>query len=235
MDTNRYNGGKNGSGTYQQIINCIPEHKYYFELFLGSGAILKNKIPADISICMDMDQEVINSLDITFCKPGCIYKCGDAISFLESSSDLLQLIHETTGKVFIYLDPPYPFFTRVSKARLYKYELADCSHLRLLKICSILKIPVAISSYKNEMYDEHLEGWNFIEFPSMTRQGVKMECLYMNYPLPEKLHDYRYIGNTFREREKLKIIKNNVLAKFDRLPDRLRNSIIQELINKTQL
>ncbi len=228
---NKYDGGKNGSGTYQQIINLIPEHDWYFELFLGSGAILKNKLPARISFCMDKDPGLIaswNSLGL----PGYIFKCSDAISFLESAVDLLNVIHDTAGRIFLYLDPPYPFFVRRSLEKLYKNELTDQDHERLLMVCSNALFPVAISSYKNSLYDQYLKGWNIHEFESMTRQGLRTECVYFNYESPEKLHDYRYIGRNFREREKMKLVKKNMVSKFNRIPAVLRNSIIQELNNK---
>ena len=41
-----YFGGKNGSGVYQTIINQIPKHSVYCELFLGRGTIMRYKKPA---------------------------------------------------------------------------------------------------------------------------------------------------------------------------------------------
>src|SRR4029077_20992344 len=46
QDLTTYNGGKNGNGTYQQIINLIPPHKIYIEPFVGSGGIYKRKLLA---------------------------------------------------------------------------------------------------------------------------------------------------------------------------------------------
>ena len=41
-----YAGGKDGAGVYQAIINQMPEHRIYVELFLGMGAALRHKRPA---------------------------------------------------------------------------------------------------------------------------------------------------------------------------------------------
>ena len=59
-----YFGGKNGDGVYQKIINRIPQHKVYLEPFLGGGAIMKRKRPADINIGMDRDEEALSGFPI---------------------------------------------------------------------------------------------------------------------------------------------------------------------------
>ena len=40
-----YFGGKAQDGVYQAIINQIPAHDRYIELFLGGGAIMLKKKP----------------------------------------------------------------------------------------------------------------------------------------------------------------------------------------------
>ena len=40
----------------------------------------------------------------------------------------------------------------------------------------------------------------------------------MNYPAPVELHDYRYLGDTFRERERLKKISENLVRRFRAMP-----------------
>jgi site-specific DNA-adenine methylase len=44
-----YIGGKSQAGVYQRIINLIPPHRVYVEPFLGGGAILRLKSPAEVS------------------------------------------------------------------------------------------------------------------------------------------------------------------------------------------
>ncbi len=50
-----YPGGKNAPGVYQSIINLMPPHEVYIEPFLGSGAILRLKRPAAVSLGVDLD------------------------------------------------------------------------------------------------------------------------------------------------------------------------------------
>lgn len=220
-----YNGGKNGSGTYQQIINLIPHHNLYIEGFLGSGAIYKNKVLADKCILIDKDPEIKKFL------PGSTIYNFDTISFIETSYPLINIIHNSGTAVFIYLDPPYPFFTRRDpKKKLYKIEMTNQDHEKLLVAAGNLKCYVMISSYKNELYNNFLKGWNTHEFEVQTRHGKATECLYFNYPKPEILHDYRYVGNNYREREFLKAQKNRTVHKILKMPAVQRNSILSELI-----
>ena len=44
----RYPGGKNNSGSYQQIISEIPLCDIYIELFAGSAAVWRNMIKPQV-------------------------------------------------------------------------------------------------------------------------------------------------------------------------------------------
>lgn len=226
---NQYTGGKNGAGTYQQIINHIPKHKVYIEGFLGSGAILKNKLAADTSICYDRDRAIIKTWSESK-QPGCTFISDDTIRLLKTSWPLINLIHNSGTAVFIYLDPPYPFRSRKSKNDLYNYEMMDLQHKQMLTHCLKLNCYVMISSYKNNLYDQILKGWNTHQFESQTRNGKATECIYFNYDPPTILHDYRYLGNDFREREKIKGSRKRIISKFKRMPATIRNDILTELI-----
>lgn len=225
-----YNGGKNGSGMYQQIISLIPGHDIYFELFAGSASIYYNKIPAAISFLMDKDHGVISSHKQLLLH-GDNLICGDAISFIENAGHILNFLVTVGFSPFMYLDPPYPFSVRRSDKKLYKHEMSDTDHHRLLSAVLSLDFPVMISSYKNKMYDEILKNWFTYQFQVASRQGKRTEILYMNYPMPDQLHDYRYIGKSFRERERFKLIRQNTVAKINRLPAVLKNAIKNDLNN----
>lgn len=59
----KYPGGKNAAGTFQKIINIIPPHKTYIELFLGSGAIMRLKRPAETNIGCDLSAKAIRNFN----------------------------------------------------------------------------------------------------------------------------------------------------------------------------
>lgn len=122
---------------------------------------------------------------------------GDALSWLEK--------FRPKGDEFIYCDPPYLLGTRTGAASIYRYELTDDDHEHLLACLLRLRCSIAISGYASAMYSRALAGWRVSKFLTTKRNHERSEeCLWMNYPEPIALHDYRYLGSNFRERERIK-------------------------------
>jgi len=189
-----YPGGKNGSGVYQRIINQIPPHEVYIEPFAGSAAILRRKRPAAKSFLVDSDDAVIDRLRGEVLPEGTHLLHNDALHFLARRA--------WKGNEFVYCDPPYLMQTRRS-GPLYVDEFSRAEHARLLGLLVDLPCQVMISGYWSRLYERRLKGWRTDSFETMTRGGTKaQEWLWMNYPAPAALHDYRYLGKDFREREK---------------------------------
>jgi hypothetical protein len=224
-----YPGGKNQSGVYQRLINLMPPHRVYVEPFLGSGAVIFHKRPASITIGIDRSERVISdfkiragpgpkrpliaALDDSGEDAGVICGddgtrgwlrliVGDGIDFLES--------YEWEGDEMVYCDPPYLPETRLSQKPLFDYELNKAQHRRLLKVLDSLPCFVMLSGYWSKLYDNTLRNpnrqndWHMDSFQALTRGGPAQEYLWMNYPPPVELHDYNYLGATFRERERIK-------------------------------
>jgi site-specific DNA-adenine methylase len=214
-----YPGGKSGSGVYQAIINLIPPHQVYIEPFLGGGAILRMKAPAPTNFAIDIDRRALNAISSFSC-PGLHLINDDALLFLADFS--------WTGTEFVYCDPPYPIETRSSKAPMYRFEfLSTKKHRALLSL--LLKIPAAvmISSYRSELYTNTLHHWSTSSFSAVTRSGrVATETLWMNYPPPIALHDYRYLGKDFREREKIKRRQHRWKKRLQSLPPLERAALL---------
>jgi hypothetical protein len=221
-----YKGGKSADGIYHQIINQIPPHKVYIEPFLGHGGILRHKRPAIRSIGLDMDPDVLKWWKTSGeAVPGCIYKNGGAISFLQA--------YPWKGDEFIYLDPPYLRETRRDKSPAYKFEFWTVDqHTALLDLILTLPCMVAISGYWSDLYNKKLlgAGWREIHFQAGVQGGyAATEYLWMNYPVPFMLHDYRYLGNGYRDREKINRQRRNLLAKFKRMNDLQRYAFFSAL------
>jgi DNA adenine methylase len=209
----RYKGGKNGEGVAQWIINQIPPHERYIEAFCGSGAVLRMKRPAVASIAIDCDETWLASSASLFSDvPAVTVICDDAISYIRK-----QRLGPT---VLVYCDPPYLGLTRRSKRPIYAHEFsAVAEHKYLLKVLIKLPCMVALSGYRSSLYDAMLQGWRRSEKVVTLRGGIKAtECLWMNYPEPVALHDYRYLGDNFRERERLKRIRTRWKERLRRLP-----------------
>lgn len=221
-----YFGGKGASGTFQTIINEIRPHDVFISPFLGHDAIIRNIKPAATTIGIDASSQIINLWKEQNLKMQLINGCG--INFLE------KLRPENNLKYTIYCDPPYPLMSRKSQRQEYKHGLSESDHLRLLQI--IKKLPnksfdILISTYKNDLYNEHLKGWRLLKFKSQTRHGPSIEYLYMNFNNSESiLHDYSYIGSNFRERERIKKKVNRWVKKLKELPLYERNAIINSLL-----
>jgi hypothetical protein len=119
---------------------------------------------------------------------------GDAFNFLSR-------FHPKGGEL-LYLDPPYLPETVTRSA--YTYDLTRLDHIRLLEICTRLKCKIVLSGYHSTLYMDALEGWTAVHFPAITRGGtLAEEYLWLNYTAPTSLHDYRFLGQTFRDRERL--------------------------------
>jgi DNA adenine methylase len=204
----KYPGGKNAAGTYQRIINQIPPHAVYIEPFCGSGAILRLKRPAERSIALDPEPGALAALRGAV-PPGTELVDGDALEFLER--------YPFTGEEFVYCDPPY--LPEVCRTRLrYRFVLTRDQHVQLLKTLLRLPCAVMISGYWSEVYAGILAGWRTDHFPQMTRGGYAIdEWLWMNYPAPTALHDYRYLGSDYREREKFSRRRKRWTAKLEKM------------------
>jgi hypothetical protein len=86
---------------------------------------------------------------------------------------------------------------------------------------------VMISGYWSELYDCELKDWRSISFQAMTRGGfVATEWLWMNYPEPFELHDYSFLGENFRERERIKRKKARWTERLKSMPALERFAIL---------
>ena len=209
----RYPGGKNQEGVAQWIINQQPPHSFYVEAFVGSGAVLRMKKPAEHNIAIDCDADVVRDLksQLTAIVSASVIR-GDAVDWLK---------HFKYGRdALVYCDPPYLQETRRSKQAIYRHEFnTEEQHRELLKVLIKLKCNVMLSGYRSSLYDAMLKGWRRVEKEVTLRAGIKaVECLWMNYAEPMALHDYRYLGNNFRERERLKRIKHNWKERLLQMP-----------------
>jgi len=212
-----YDGGKGQAGMYQRIINQMPPHSLYVEPFLGMGAVLRAKLPAMASIGIDRDAAVVAAWR-NHGLAGVEVRQGDAFDYLESG--------RFDDRTVIYCDPPYLFSTRRSHRPIYRCELEDSDHQRLLAILTRLDCPVLLSGYWSEMYGRHLRGWRAVNFQAMTRAGKPAtEWLWMNFPEPVELHDYRYLGEGFRERERIKRKVSRWKARLAAMPTLERRAL----------
>ncbi len=85
-----------------------------------------------------------------------------------------------TSDVFIYADPPYLHGTR--KNYLYKHEMSDADHKKMLD--ALINHPgrVLLSGYDNDLYDSMLHNWKKVQKDTQAECGLRRtETLWMNY------------------------------------------------------
>lgn len=213
----RYPGGKGQAGVYQKIINMMPPHDVYIETHVGGGNILERKKLARSSIVIDADAAVISRYQDF---PGVTAIHGDAAGFLQS--------YPFTGRELIYSDPPYVMSTRRG-GKIYRHEYTDADHAQLVSLLLTVKASVMISGYRNAIYDDALQHWRRVDFQAMTRQGPAIESVWMNFE-PVLLHDYQYLGENFRERERIKRKQQRWRDRLAALPPAERKAMLDILI-----
>jgi len=221
-----YPGGKNGSGVYQQIINLMPPHQVYIEPFLGGGAVLRMKRPACSSIGIDINLEVISDHGISDgMVPELTLLWEDALYWLASHTGFVD-----AAGVMVYLDPPYLMETRSYQGKLYDYEFTVEQHLVLLDlILSWRNCNVMISGYYSDLYASKLAGWTTKSFQARTHTYTATEWLWFNYQTPVELHDYSFLGEGYRERERIKKKKARWVARLGRMDVLERQALLSVL------
>jgi hypothetical protein len=88
---------------------------------------------------------------------------------------------------------------------------------------------VMISGYKSLLYIESLRDWYQHSFQVKTHHGTAIEWIWMNYPPPDELHDYRYLGDNFRERERIKRKTTRWLERLEKMPVLERQALLSAI------
>jgi hypothetical protein len=120
--------------------------------------------------------------------------------------------------------------TRSCKRPIYRHEFTTKQHADLLRIIARLPCMVMISGYYSELYAIALSQWRSVHFCAQTRSGRNAtEWLWMNFPEPLELHDYRYLGRNFRERERIKRKRNRWKERLLRMTSLERHAVLMAL------
>ena len=214
---NHYPGGKGRS--YRHIINLMPPHALYVETHLGGGAIMRRKRPAERSIGIDLDDRVLERWRRK-ALPGITVVRGDAVDVLPglrlSEADL------------VYSDPPYVRSSRRTH-RIYRHDYRDEDHERLLSTLMALPCRVIVSGYANDLYTSWLGSWFRTDYPALTHNGIVTESAWTNFEPGPVLHDYAYVGGTFREREQVRRRVRNLARRIAGLRDVEINAALARL------
>jgi DNA adenine methylase len=218
----RYDGGKGLS--YREIVNLMPRHDKYIETHLGGGAVMRHKRPAKHQTGIDLNPSVISNWQRKW--PNlCRTINGDAVAFLRD--------RRLDSNTLIYVDPPYHPDTR-RRPRVYRFDYTIGDHERLLECLTALPCKILISGYPSALYESRLSGWSVHRFFARTHVDTREECVWFNFPKPLILHDDRYLGADFREREIIRRRQDRLRRRIGRLPAAERASLHGWLGNLVQ-
>lgn len=255
LTRNDYPGGKGASGAAQQIINLMPPHKHYIELFAGGGFIMRLKRPAEINTAVDIDINAIHALQARIEKELKTEKVenrdGETKIILRQGLTFFVLINENvfhyidtlhnenmdSRNIFLYADPPYIPASLSSRQR-YEYKFDTEAHEALLKRLVKLNCMVMISGYDSALYNRMLTNWKTHTFTVRTRAAkgttTREETVWMNYDINQfdARHDYRFLGDTFRERERIRKQQRRWAAKFWKMSPLLQNAMLDKLTQR---
>lgn len=180
---------------------------------------MRHKLPAKHSVGIDIDPDVIASWRVA-APVNCELMCTDAVEYLER--------FPFRGSELVYADPPYLPETRRRK-KIYRYEYTADDHVRLIETLTSLPCKVMISGYPSLLYGERLQDWFYREFPGISHTGPRVEAIWANFR-PNELHDYRYVGRDFRERQRINRKKNRWCNKLKSLPPDERHALMSALL-----
>ncbi len=231
-----YLGSKGGSGVWQRIAREVPPCEVLVSPFAGQCALLRLIAPPRVRIAIDRDTDVVAWWQAN--EPGVMAIEGDSITWLEAlaahvgwshpagawraaalTPEMAAVDQRDKEQVVFYLDPPYVLSTRTHEDSVYKCDMTDADHVRLLKAAKRLPSPVLISGYDSELYRDMLADWRLVEFTGHSRGGPRTEFLWSNRPTPELPHDERWLGTDRREREKLARRERRLVGKLSKLPE----------------
>lgn len=238
-----YYGGKGASGAYQAIINQIPPHANYIEPFAGLASIffkleylfeevwLFEKDPVVIKALVQRINKVYDDEGDMYFDVNVKNECG--LAYLKSLVAKGDKDWNLDGTV-IYCDPPYPLSTRKSSRLRYSCEWTDQDHIDFIDTAVALgkfetNTYILISSYGNPIYDAALSSWRKIEFTVQSRHGQRTEALYMNYPEPTELANYKYLGANYRDRAAIKKRIQSHMAAYNRMTPREQNLFLRNI------
>jgi DNA adenine methylase len=227
-------GSKGGAGIAQWLISLMPAHRVYCEPFLGRGVVMNTKSPAAVNIGIDYDAGVIADY-VRRCRQteatrrACPVWTDLAETAIVHGNALAILpVLRVESDWLLYCDPPYLLSTRSCKRSYYRHELlTEKEHGILLSVLTRLPGMVMISGYWSELYAARLDGWRTSSFWTVNRRGKRVqEWVWMNYAAGGKLHDSRFVGNGFTDRQRIRRKAGRWQRKFLAMHDHERQAVL---------
>ena len=141
----------------------------------------------------------------------------------ESEEKLSQLVETAQDAIVCDVNQVITDWNR-SAEKIFGYSKREI-------IGKLISLPcmVMIYGYESALYKESLKSWHTHCFQAACHHSVATEWLWMNYKVPVDLHEYRYLGNNFRERERIKRKTKRWAAKLQSMPISERQALLSAL------
>lgn len=220
----KYPGQKNIPGVIHKIVNNIPAHLHYYELFAGSGAIgnfLASMAPTVNYNFNDIDPGVTDIYN---------YTAGSSVTNYDAL-DLLQLLKAIpAGKeYFLFIDPPYLHSTRPGNTAIYNYEVPEPDIIKLLLAVQDLHCNVMIIHPECELFNTYLKHFRKVQLKIRYNRKTSHEALYMNYNSDIKLQNSSLVGIDCWDRQRIKRKAKRTVQKLLSLPAMEQQYIFEEI------
>ncbi|MBC8522623.1 DNA adenine methylase [PVC group bacterium] len=195
----------------------MGRHSAYIETHLGSGAIMKRKLPTVNNIGIDLDSEALSN-----------FECSYPVELINGCAHDFLKTYDFSGTELIYCDPPYLIETRTSN-RTYRFDYTEQDHIDLVEILKSLPCQIILSGYPSALYDDLVEDWNVIELQAMSNGGPRTEKLWFNYEI-ERCFWSTYAGKDKTDRQRIKRKAQRWKRNYQKLPSGERLAIMTSLM-----
>ena len=216
-----YLGSKATSGLCQAIISMMPPHATYIETHLGSGVIMKRKVPCMRSIGIDIDPKPISQ-----------FECSYPVELINGCAhEFLKTFPFTGTEELVYCDPPYLLRTRTSDKRYrYRFDYRDEDHIALLNILVGLPCKIMLSGYPSEIYDTILKGWNSVEIQVMNQAGVRTEKIWFNFEI-DRYYWSSFAGKNYTIRQSIRRKAASWGKNYQKMPRHERMAVLAAIMD----
>jgi hypothetical protein len=148
----------------------------------------------------------------------------------DAQLSVTRATRKTTAEAFVFCDPPYVMSKRAG-GKIYECELTDQDHQRFIGTMTTIdasRYQTMICGYACDLYAS-LDPWESIDHRVPTRGGLQDERIWMNYQKPVLLHDYQYVGDGRRIRERIRRRQNNWREQLNQMSEQERLAMLEVL------
>lgn len=137
-------------------------------------------------------------------------------------------------ETFVYCDPPYRLESRRSRRPIYRCEMTEAEHVKLLETLNWAalqaKCRIMVQHYPCDLYAQQLADWRTFRYRAQTRSGrLATEQVWCSYPEPTVLHDTRFLGENKRRREVIRRRVRRWRAGLERMNPLERQAVLDGL------